>query len=78
MPQTFSWSDGSYVSFSNWGTGMPSKHSDEKLSCNFLAGNDDLWYHADCSKTLDSICKKSQDITNIPPDVYGCEEVGFI
>ena len=44
FPKTFAWSDDSYVSFTNWGVGMPNRHGDDNHACNYIMGSDNLWW----------------------------------
>ena len=43
MPQTFAWSDGSPVAFTDWGFNMPNKHADAVENCNTIHAYDYKW-----------------------------------
>ena len=85
---TFSWSDESYVSFTNWGAGYPNTHGgkskvfNQSESSDQLLGQGDVcvymdsvtggWIHTFCHEELQAVCKTNQEITSVPPDHDGC------
>ena len=74
--QTVSWTDGSYVTFTQWSAGQPYHHAGDKLQCAFLNQDYEMQL-TDCAEQRLSLCKRPAEITTIPPNHYGCGEGQF-
>ena len=72
-PNTFEWSDGSYVYWTNWGPGYPSTHGGLDDVCVYMDSITGGWVHTACHEPMASVCKTNQEITDIPPDHEGCD-----
>ena len=72
-PNTFEWSDGSYVYWTNWGPGYPSTHGGLDDVCVYMDSITGGWVHTACHEPMPSVCKTNQEITDIPPDHEGCD-----
>lgn len=52
---------------------------DDLQFCNFMYDYENYrWVHSICSAVKKSVCKKRQEVSDIPPVVYGCSEVQII
>ena len=71
-PNSFHWSDNSYVSFTNWGAGYPRTHGGLDDVCVYMDSITGGWLHTFCHDPKASVCKTNQEITSVPPDHYGC------
>ena len=71
---SFHWSDNSFVSFSNWGSGFPNTHGGEGDVCVYMDILTGGWEHTFCHDPKSSICKTNIEISDIPPDHYGCTQ----
>ena len=74
--QTLTWTDGSYVTFTQWSPGQPYHHAGDKLQCAFLTVDNEMQL-TDCHEQRLSLCKRPAEITTVPPNSYGCGEGQF-
>ncbi|XP_063953416.1 macrophage mannose receptor 1-like isoform X1 [Lytechinus pictus] len=67
----FEWTDGSPVTFTNWGPNQPNDWSDDGQDCTFLKWEEDvegIWDDVNCDKTRTAyVCKKAKIPGQIQP-----------